>query len=153
MLGEWIDQGSAEGLKIIHITSYYRQSANQRRGSYQGIFKMVVRTSVHELAPATEDRRICRKHTVALLYSVEPELDFFGLRRILFTGNFYPSLYFTHSHSGHIQGLLRRSLNPSNHTFVRLALAQFGNDIRIEEIHVSRWFVVCGVATAHVAEC
>ena len=64
---------------------------------------MVVRASVHELGPATEDGRIRRKHAVALLYSVEPELDFFRLYRILFTSNFYPGLYFTHSHSGHVQ--------------------------------------------------
>src|ERR1700688_1312626 len=118
MLGERIDQGSAEGLKIIHITSNYRQSANQRGGSDERIFKMVVRASVHELSPATEDGRIRRKHAVALLYSVEPEFDFFGLHRILLTGNFYPSLYFTDSHSGHVKCLLRRSLNPSNHAFV-----------------------------------
>jgi hypothetical protein len=103
MLGEWIDQGSAEGLKIIHITSNYRQSANQCGGSDECIFKMVVRASVHELGPATEDGRIRREHAVALLDLVEPELDFFGLHRILFTGNFYPSLYFTDSHRGHVQ--------------------------------------------------
>jgi hypothetical protein len=102
-LGERIDQGSAEGLKLIHITSNYRQSANQCGGSNERIFKMVVRASVHELGPTTEDGRIRRKHAVALLYSVEPELDFFGLRRILFAGNFYPSLYFTDSHSGHVK--------------------------------------------------
>src|ERR1700676_2680799 len=67
MLGEWIDQGSAEGLKIIHITSNYRQSANQCSGSNERIFKMVVRASVHELGPATEDGRIRRKHAIALL--------------------------------------------------------------------------------------
>ena len=103
MLGERIDQGSAEGLKIIHITSNYRQSANQCGGSNERIFNMVVRASVHELGPTTEDGRIRRKHAVALLYSVEPELDFFGFHRILFTGNFYPSLYFTDSHSGHVK--------------------------------------------------
>ena len=103
MLGERIDQGSAEGLKIIDITGNYRQSANQCGGSNERIFKMVVRASVHELGPTTEDGRIRRKHAVALLYSVEPELDFFGLHRILFTGNFYPSLYFTDSHSGHVK--------------------------------------------------
>src|SRR3977135_2113880 len=104
MLGERIDQGSAEGLKIIHITSNYRQSANQCGGSNERIFKMVVRASVHELGPATEDGRIRRKHAVALLYSVEPELDCFDLHRYLPTGNFYPGLYFTDSHSGHVQG-------------------------------------------------
>src|SRR5882724_2481168 len=103
MLSERIDQGSAEGLKIIHITSNYRQSANQCGGSNEGIFKMVVRASVHELGPATEDGRICRKHAVALLYSIEPEFDFFGFHRILFTGNFYPSLYFTDSHSRYVK--------------------------------------------------
>src|SRR5271167_960649 len=103
MLGEWIDQGSAKGLKIIHITSNYRQSANQCGGSNERIFKKVVRASVHELGPATENGRIRRKHSVDLLSSVEPKLDFFGLHRILFTGNFYPSLYFTDSHSGHVK--------------------------------------------------
>ncbi len=112
---------------------------------------MVVRAPMHELGPATEDGRIRRKHAVALLYSIEPELDFFGLHRILFTGNFYPNLYFTDSHSGHVQRLLRRSLNPSDHAFVRFTLAQFGDDIPIKEIHVSRWYVVCGVAAVHVA--
>jgi len=103
MLGEWIDQGSTEGLKIIDISSNYCQSANQCGGSDERIFKMVVRASVHELGPATEDGRIRRKHAVAVLYSVEPELDFFGLHGILFTGNLYPSLYFTDSYSGHVQ--------------------------------------------------
>ena len=103
MLGERIDQRNAEGLKIIHITRNYRQSANQCGGSNERIFEMVVRASVHELGPTAEDGRISRKHAVALLYSVEPELDFFGLHRILCTGNFYPSLYFTDSHSGHVE--------------------------------------------------
>ena len=64
---------------------------------------MVVRASVHQLGPPTEDGRIRRKYAVALLHSVEPELDFFRLHRILFTCNFYPSLHFTDSHSGHVQ--------------------------------------------------
>ena len=64
---------------------------------------MVVRASVHELGPATENGRIRRKHAVALLHSVEPELYFFSLHRILLTGNLYPSLYFTDSNSGDVQ--------------------------------------------------
>ncbi len=103
MLGERIEQRNAEGLKIVHITRNYRQSANQCGGSNERIFEMVVRASVHELGPTAEDGRIRRKHAVALLYSVEPESDFFGLHRILCKGNFYPSLYFTASHSGHVE--------------------------------------------------
>jgi hypothetical protein len=54
MLGEWIDQGNAERLKVIHVTSNYLKSANQRGSSDERIFNMMVRASVHELGPATE---------------------------------------------------------------------------------------------------
>jgi uncharacterized membrane protein len=62
-------KGAPKALKIIHITSNYRQSANQCDGSNERIFKMVVRASVRELGPTTEDGRIRRKQAVALLYS------------------------------------------------------------------------------------
>jgi hypothetical protein len=46
-LCEWIDQGSTEGRKVIHITSYHRQPANQSGSGNQRVFKMVIRASVH----------------------------------------------------------------------------------------------------------
>jgi hypothetical protein len=103
VLGERIDEASAEGLKIIHIASNHRQSANQSGGSDERIFKMVIRASMHELRPAAEDGGVRRKNAVALLYAVEPVLDFFGLLSILLAGNFYPSLYFADCHRGHVQ--------------------------------------------------
>jgi hypothetical protein len=74
MLGERIDQGSAEALKIIHITSNYRQSANQCGRSNERIFKMVVRASVHELGPTTEDASlVLLRDAVSRLRSRERE--------------------------------------------------------------------------------
>ncbi len=60
MLVERIDEESAEWLKIIHIAGNHRQSANQSRGSDERVFNVVVRASVHELRPATENGGICR---------------------------------------------------------------------------------------------
>jgi hypothetical protein len=45
-------KGAPKALKIIHITSNYRQSANQRGGSNERIFKMVIMIMLHCVKPS-----------------------------------------------------------------------------------------------------
>jgi len=101
--GKRIDEGNAERLKIIHIASNHRQSANQSGSRYECVFKMLIRSPVHKLRPATEDGRVRGNNTVTLRHAVKPTLYLLGLLRVLLPGNLYSRLYFTDGHGGHVE--------------------------------------------------
>jgi len=92
---------------------------------------------MHELRPATEDRRIRRKNGEALRHTVKPSLDFPGFLYVLLSRYLYPRLYFAHGDGRNVQQFRRRSLNPLHYALVRLNFAKLGNNVGIEEIHVS----------------
>lgn len=100
---KWIDEGNPERLEVIHIAGDHSQSANQSGSRDECIFKMMIRSPVHELRPTTKDGRVRRKNAVALRHAVEPDLNLMGLVRILPTGNLNSRLYFADGHGGNVQ--------------------------------------------------
>src|SRR6266576_2553269 len=100
---KWIDESNPERLEIIHIAGNHSHSANQSGSRDECIFKMMIRSPVHELRPTTKGGRVRRKNAVALRHAVEPDLNLMGLLRILSTGNLNSRLYFADGHGGNVQ--------------------------------------------------
>ena len=97
---ERIDERNVEGLEVTHVAGNNRQTANQRGGSDKCVLEMVIRLAMRELRPTSEDGRVRRKHSEALLHLVEPSLDFSGFCGILAPSDFYPRLYLTNRDGG-----------------------------------------------------
>src|SRR5580658_4649399 len=131
---EWIENLNVKGFKVLSISGGYDQGKHAGRCGNHGIGREIGGAAVHKAGPLAEDGPVGRQDRVTALNVIDPSLQFRRFLGVLFTRELNTGLRFGEEDTGDGKLMNLDRTPPSKDRSVRAGFAQFGDDVRVEQI-------------------
>ena len=121
-------------VKVTFVSGCKLERVHAGGSSDHDIFKQLVRLSLHESGPLPEAACIQRKHLVRIFQLIHPGLYFARFGRVLPPRSLNTGLQLSQGNRRKKKLVIPQTANPRRDPTMRLGFAQFGDDVRVQQV-------------------